>query len=93
MGGIDNGIDFLGSDFSQLSDYRYQGWFMGAGVAYGYSLILGMHWNMEFEIGIGYAYTRFDQYRCVGCGERIGQDKKHHYVGPTKAAVNLIYVF
>ena len=37
VGGLDNGINFLGSDFSQLGDYRYQGWFAGAGVAYGYA--------------------------------------------------------
>ena len=93
MGGLDNNISFLGTDFSGLSDYRYQGWFIGAGVAYGYSVILGRHWNLEFEIGIGYAYTRYDQFNCVGCGRKIKEDQNHHYFGPTKAAVNLIYVF
>lgn len=93
VGGLDNSISFLGTDFSDLSDYRYQGWFLGAGVAYGYSVILGRHWNMEFEIGIGYAYTRYDQFNCVGCGRKIKEDQDHHYFGPTKAAINLIYTF
>lgn len=93
VGGLDNGINFLGSDFSQLGDYRYQGWFAGAGVAYGYAFILGMHWNLELELGLGYAYTRFDKFECVGCGRRMERDKTHHYVGPTKAAVNLVYIF
>lgn len=93
VGGLDNSISFLGTDFSGLSDYRYQGWFLGAGVAYGYSVILGRHWNMEFEIGIGYSYTRYDQFNCVGCGRKIKEDQDHHYFGPTKAAINLIYVF
>lgn len=31
IGHLRNGIFFLGTDFSQLSDYRYQGWFAGAG--------------------------------------------------------------
>ena len=93
VGGLDNSISFLGTDFSGLSDYRYQGWFLGAGVAYGYSVILGRHWNMEFEIGIGYAYTRYDQFNCVGCGRKIKEDQDHHYFGPTKAAINLIYTF
>ena len=84
---------FLGSDLSKLSDYRYQGWFIGAGVAYGYAWILGRHWNLEAEIGVGYAYTQYDSFRCVGCGKRVEKDKPHHYVGPTKAAVNLVYVF
>ena len=49
--------------------------------------------NLEAEIGIGYAYTGFDQYRCAGCGKKLTEDNRHHYFGPTKAAVNLVYVF
>jgi len=93
VGNLKNGISFLGSDLSKLSDYRYEGWFVGAGVAYGYAWILGRHWNLEAEIGIGYAYTGFDQYRCAGCGKKLTEDNRHHYFGPTKAAVNLVYVF
>ncbi len=93
VGGIDTGIKFLGTDFSGLKNYRYQGWAVGAGVAYGYAWILGRHWNLEAELGVGYAYTRYDTFRCVGCGKRISKDKSHHYVGPTKAAINLVYVF
>ena len=93
VGGLKNGISFLGSDLSKLSDYRYQGWFVGAGVAYGYAWILGRHWNLEAEIGFGYAYTQYDKFRCAGCGKKLETDKSHHYVGPTKAAVNLVYVF
>lgn len=93
VGGLKNSLSFLGSDLSKLSDYRYEGWFAGAGVAYGYTWILGRHWNLEGELGIGYAYTRFDQYRCAGCGKKVEADKSHHYFGPTKAAINLVYVF
>ena len=93
VGGLKNGLSFLGSDFSGLSETRYQGWFVGAGVAYGYTWILGRHWNFELEIGVGYAYTRYDRVRCAGCGKRIETDRPHHDVGPTKAAVNLVYVF
>ncbi|MCD8266134.1 MAG: DUF3575 domain-containing protein, partial [Prevotellaceae bacterium] len=47
---------------------------------------------MEAEIGLGYAYTKFDKFDCDNC--KANDDKLHHnYVGPTKAAVNLIYVF
>lgn len=93
VGGLKNGISFLGTDLSPLSDYRYQGWFVGAGLSYGYAWILGRHWNLEAEIGAGYAYSVYDKFECDGCGKKIEQDKKHHYVGPTKAAINLVYVF
>lgn len=93
VGGLKNDMNFLGTHFSKLSDYRFQGWFIGGGVGYGYSWILSRHWNLEGEVGFGYSYTRFDRFRCAGCGRKEEEDKVHHYVGPTKAAVNLIYLF
>ena len=94
MGNLNiGGHNFLGSDLKQLEDHRFQGWFAGAGVGYGYSWILGRHWNIEAEIGIGWAYTRFDKFNCGNCGIKLEEDKPHNYFGPTKAALNLIYVF
>lgn len=93
VGNLDNGINFLGTDFSKLSDHRYQGWFIGAGIAYGYAWVLGRHWNLEGEIGVGYSYTRYDEFQCAGCGKKTDEDKSHHYFGPTKAAINLVYLF
>lgn len=93
FGHLDTDFKFLGTDFSKLKDYRFQGWMVGAGIAYGYSWILDRHWNIEAEIGIGWAYTRYDKFECRDCGQRVEQNKSHNYVGPTKAAVNLIYTF
>lgn len=93
IGGIDGKINFLGTDMRKLKDARYQGWFAGAGVAYGYAWILGVHWNLEAEVGFGYSYTRYDKYPCAKCGKKIENDKPHHYVGLTKAAINLVYLF
>lgn len=92
VGNISNSFKFLGTDFSDLSHNRHQGWMAGAGVAYGYSWILSRHWNLEAEIGIGWAYTRYDIYPCVECGTKLGS-RVHNYVGPTKLALNLEYVF
>lgn len=93
VGGLDNNISFLGTDFSQLSDHRFQGWFLGAGVGYGYAVVLGTHWNLEMEIGVGYAYSRYDKFRCAGCGRKVEEDRPHNYFGVTKAAVSLVYIF
>ncbi|MBQ5737372.1 MAG: DUF3575 domain-containing protein [Alistipes sp.] len=92
IGGLQNNIKFLGTDFSKLSNNRFQGWGVGAGVAYGYAMILGKHWNLEFEVGVGYIYSAYDIFECTGCGRRVGQDN-NHYVGLTKAAINLVYLF
>lgn len=94
FGNLDLGsLKFLGSDFKGLKDRRYQGWFAGAGIAYGYSWILGKHWNLEAELGVGWIYTRYDTYPCAKCGQRIDHNRVHNYFGPTKAAINIVYVF
>lgn len=93
FGFIKNDINFLGSDFSQLTDYRFQGWAVGGGISYGYAFMMAKHWNIELELGIGYLYTRYNKYRCKDCGKKVEGPKDHNYYGPTKAAVNLVYVF
>lgn len=70
---------------------RYQGWATGLGLAYGYTWILGERFNLEMSVGVGYAYTNFDVYECKNCGKYKGPGEKH-YFGPTKLAINLIYV-
>jgi putative salt-induced outer membrane protein YdiY len=93
VGGLKNNINFLGTDLSKLTDSRYQGWFAGAGIAYGYAFVLGRHWNLELELGVGYAYTKYDSFECAGCGRKVETGLTHHYVGPTKLALNLVYLF
>ncbi len=93
IGNIDADFKMFGTDFSLLKDYRFEGWFVGAGLSYGYTWMLGKHWNLEAEIGLGYSYTQYDRYLCPKCGNKLEEGKQHHYLGPTKAAVNLVYVF
>lgn len=93
FGNIHNGIHFLGSDFSELTNYRFQGWAAGAGVGYGYAWILSKHWNLEAEIGIGWLYTRYDKYNCSNCGKKLESDRPHNYFGPTKVALAFEYIF
>lgn len=93
VGGVNIPVSFLGSDFKKLKDTRYQGWFGGLGVAYGYDWVLSEHWNLEAELGIGWTYTRYDRFRCAGCGKKIEKNKPHNYFGVTKAAINLVYLF
>lgn len=93
VGNLDLPFSFLGTDFRQLRDNRFQGWQAGVGIAYGYSWLLSKHWNLEAEIGIGYVYARYDRFECADCGRKVESDRSHHYFGPTKAAINLVYVF
>lgn len=75
-----------------LKDTRYVGWFVGAGLAYGYTYALSRHWNLEGEVGLGVVHTRYTQYECEKCGAELGRERKTFF-SPTKLALNLVYVF
>ena len=76
----------------ELEDNRFKGHFYGAGFSYGYQWIMSKHWNIEANIGVGYVRAKYEKYPCVECGEKSEEGHKN-YVGPTKAAVSLIYLF
>lgn len=92
FGGMNIPLNIFGTDFGQLKEQRYQGWFVGGGISYGYVIALGVHWNLEFVLGVGYSYVDYDSFLCPDCGKQIGSGT-HHYVGPTKAAISLAYLF
>ena len=78
--------------FQQLKENRYEGWLAGAGFSYGYHWMLNDHWNIETSIGIGYEFIRYKQYGCERCA-KLNNKGNYHYIGPSKAAVSLIYLF
>ena len=90
--GFQTGKMFGSIKNENILHHRYQGWGIGAGIAYGYDWVLGKHWNLEAEIGAGYAYLDYSKYKCEKCGEKLN-DGHRHYVGPTKAAISLVYLF
>lgn len=72
-------------------EYRYDGWAVGAGFNYGYHLALSKKWGLEFTAGVGVAYMRYDRYACTLCN-RDNVKKNKVYVGPTRAAINLVFL-
>ncbi|MCM1163402.1 MAG: DUF3575 domain-containing protein [Muribaculaceae bacterium] len=92
-GNLNIPFKLFGTDFRKLKDYRFQGWYGGAGVVYGYSWILNRHWNIEAVIGLGWTYTQYDKYECKDCGQKVDRRHPHNYIGLTKAAIDLVYTF
>lgn len=94
--GLDNPPLWINSPLDELSadgkPLRHKGEFWGAGISYGYQYIIGRHWSIEGTIGIGYVRVTDKRWECVDCGDYDGK-KMHNYFGPTRAALNLIYVF
>jgi hypothetical protein len=54
--------------------------------------MLSRHLNLELEAGFGYICFDYDTFDCSGCGQ-LTASGIHHYIGPTKAAVNLVFLF
>lgn len=77
---------------SQLKEHKYEGYFYGAGLTFGYQWILNKRWSLEAAIGVGYARVEADKYPCAECGDKL-KSSNYNYVGPTKTAVSLIYFF
>ena len=98
------GIHALGGEFNaanvelpfglykELRDHRFEGWYAGGGITYGYQWVLSHHWNFEAAVGVGAIYAEYKKFECGECGRQTGKDNTV-YVGPTKAALSLVYMF
>ena len=78
--------------FGGFKEKRYDGYLAGGGISYGYDWILSPHWNLEAQIGVGYArlwYKESPRIPCIKCYE----NKHRNYWGPTKAAISFVYIF
>lgn len=80
----------FGNDGQQAAKWNY-----GGGIAYGYSLPITRHLNIDFSLGLGCLYgdyykyepstTKVDDYYWISTNRR-------KYWGPTKAEVSLVWV-
>lgn len=95
MGGefnVQNMKDTFGLIKEDIEHRRYEGWFIGGGITYGYQWILNKHWNIEASVGFGYDYIQYKEYECGECGAFTTKDHSN-YVGPTKLALSMLYLF
>lgn len=90
---VPENLRILGTDFGSLATRRYEGWGFGAGLAYGYALPIGKHWNLEAEMGLGAIYARANSFECDICNRPVDTGLKKLIPGVTKAALNIVYLF
>lgn len=84
--------DTFGLIKEDIKNKHYEGWYVGGGITYGYQWILGKHWNLEASVGFGYDYIQFKEYECGECGSFKRKDHTD-YIGPTKLALSMLYLF
>ena len=64
----------------------------GAGIAGGYSRMLGRHFNLDLGVGLWTGYTSYVTYACPTCGRIIGSDNRL-FVLPNDLMIALSYIF
>ncbi len=70
---------------------RYDGYYLGGGISYGYQWMFSKRWGLEGTVGLGYIRANYDQYRCRDCSPKIYSGHKN-YFGPTKLGLSLTYM-
>lgn len=83
-----------GKDVPLLFDKenRYNGYGVDVGASYGYNLPLANRWGLEFSVGIGAAYLKYDKFDCAVCETQAVKSDKW-YFGPTQAGITLVFNF
>ena len=74
------------------ADVQSEGDRYGAGIAGGYSRMLGRHINLDLGIGLWTGYTRYVTYACPTCGRIIGSGKGI-FILPNDITLGLSYIF
>lgn len=67
-------------------------WSWAAGLEYGYSLPIARRFNIDFTLGLGYHWGKFDEYLPIDNHPVWQASKNRKYIGPTKAEVNLVWL-
>lgn len=81
----------LGNLFSK--DTGYQGTLWSAGVTVGYQLCLSRHFSVDFNLGLGYARSKYDNFGMTD-GVRVSKErgKTKNFFGPTQAGISLVWI-
>lgn len=67
---------------------------VGAGISYGYALVLGRHWNMEAELGVGIAhFSAYDYHGVDGRDELESKNYKKYLPVPIRLGLSFSYIF
>lgn len=84
------GFNIAINDHGRYQDPNHALW--GLGVSYGYSRQLGKnkHWNIEFNIGAGFAEYSYDEYRNWENGPKVDSGSDWYW-GITRAGISLSY--
>lgn len=77
-----------------LNSFRRKGYGVSAGICGGWKYEFNRHWQMDINLGIGYATLVYDKYRLAGPEASIPFKKKQtrNWIGPTRFSISFGYI-
>ncbi|MCM1354982.1 MAG: DUF3575 domain-containing protein [Staphylococcus sp.] len=72
--------------------YMCDRWTWGVGLAYGYSMPVSRHFNIDFTVGFGYAGGEYKKYNPEDGCYVWESTHRLNWFGPTKAEVSLVWL-
>lgn len=91
---------FVGVSFTALGfnttlgrGFRHSGDAIAPGIVFGYDLVLGKHWNVEFATGVGYFWYRMRRYDQFIDPWMKPYNEHGGRMLPTKMNVSIAYIF
>lgn len=72
--------------------YLADKWSWGAGVSAGWSKAVGKRLNIDFTLGVGYITGEYQEYLPIDDCYVWQATKMRHWIGPTKAEVQLVWL-
>ncbi|MDR0795442.1 MAG: DUF3575 domain-containing protein [Tannerella sp.] len=91
------GLSFLPEGWGKrgLQINRFEGWLAGTGLSYGYHYILSDRFSLEFSLGLGYTFLKYNKFNNYASSEPTTKDRmkyRMHYFGPTKAGISVVFM-
>lgn len=89
------GVSVIGSRYhigNLLSNYRYNGYGVGAGVSFGWTYPVAPRLNFEWELGVAALWASYDKSVCKACGYNYGREHRWYFM-PHKISASLVYLF
>ena len=83
-------IDISAGRLDKLKNRRYEGHLFGGGLSWGYQWVVSPRWNIEVNLGGGYARIDYTKYCGKECGAPLSSGK-HNYWGVTRAGLSIVY--
>lgn len=62
------------------------------GISYGYTLPLRNRLSLEFSVGVGYLWGRYEKHRPIDDHDVWQSTHRQHRFGPTRAGISLVWL-